>query len=310
MVMADDRLIWWNGALVPWDAASVHVTSETALRGLNIFEGLRAYWRPSQGCYAIAALDEHLDRLENSARLLHFPIADLRRSLERGVGELLVSVPSPSDLYLRPTIYVDAGGYETDSTLVSIGAFISWRRAEARRDRSLRCFISSWRHIPPECLPSSAKIGASYTAFRLARLEAASNGFDEAILLNANGEITETPGGSIFALNGRTFTTPPLDAGILPSITRRIVLEFILPQLGYSIEERPLAPHVLRNSDAAMVVGTLDEISAMISIDGDSFRGPDTATASIAEVAHFYRAICDGTRPSDLVRLVNVDPPP
>lgn len=304
--MADDRLIWWNGALVPWNAASVHVTSETSLRGLNIFEGLRAYWLPSQGCYAIVALDEHLDRLENSARLLHFPIADLRRSLEQGVGELLAAVRSPSDIYLRPTIYVDAGGYETDPTLMSIGAFISWRRTEARPDRSLRCFISSWRHIPAECLPSPAKVGASYSVFRLARLEAASNGFDEAILLNANGEITETPGGSIFALKGRTFTTPSLDTGILPSITRRIVLEFILPELGYAIEERPLAPHELRNSDAAMVVGTLDEISAMISIDGHAFRGP---VASIAEVAHFYRAIYDGTRPSDLLRLVKVDPP-
>ena len=306
--MADGRLIWWNGTLVPWDVARIHVTSETALRGLNIFEGLRAYWRPSEGCYAVVALDEHLDRLENSARLLRLPIADLRRSLEGGVRELLLAIPSPSDLYLRPTIYVDAGGYETDPELISVGAFISWRRVEARPDRSLRCGISSWRHIPPESLPNLAKIGASYTAFRLARLEAASKGFDEAILLNSNGEITETPGGSIFALNGRTFTTPSLDAGILPSITRRIVLESILSELGYAAEERALTPQELRDSDAAMIVGTLDEVSGVASIDGDPFRGLVSATASIAEVAQFYHSLCNGTRPSGLMRLVMVEP--
>ena len=306
--MVDDRLLWWNGALVPWDAARVHVTSETALRGLNIFEGLRAYWRSREKCYAIVALDEHLDRLENSARLLHVPVGDLRRSLERGVRELLLAIPSPSDLYLRPTIYVDAGGYEIDPKLISVGAFISWRRAEARPDRSLRCSISSWRHIPPESLPSLAKIGASYTAFRLARLEAVSKGFDEAILLNSKGNITETPGGSIFALNGRTFTTPCLDAGILPSITRRIVLEFILPELGYAAEQRALAPEELRNSDAAMIVGTLDEISTMISIDGRAFRGQDSAIATIDEVAQLYHSLCSGTRPSGLMQLVMVEP--
>ena len=157
-------------------------------------------------------------------------------------------------------------------------------------------------------MPSLAKIGASYTAFRLARLEAVSKGFDEAILLNSKGDITETPGGSIFVLNGRTFTTPCLDAGILPSITRRIVLEFILPELGYAAEERALAPEELRNSDAAMIVGTLDEISTMISIDGGAFRGPDSAIATIAEVAQLYHSLCSGTRPSGLMQLVMVEP--
>lgn len=304
--MRDNDLIWWNGALVPWHAANVHVTSETALRGLNVFEGVRAYWRPHESCYALVALDAHFDRLEQSARLLHIPIADLRERLDRGIHELLLAIPRPSDLYLRPTIYVEAGGYEVDPRRVTVGAFISWRRAEARIERSLRCSISKWRHIPPAALPGAAKIGASYTAFRLARLEAASKGFDEAILLNDRGEITETPGGSVFALKGRTFATPPLDAGILPSITRRIVLEILCPELGYLSEERCLRAEDLRAADAAMIAGTLDEISHIVSIDEYDFQCDHPAIAAIDKVARLYHSLCDGVhqRPGDLIYLV------
>ncbi|MBI3704971.1 MAG: aminotransferase class IV [Rhizobiales bacterium] len=292
--MRDNDLIWWNGELVSWRAAQVHVTSETALRGLNIFEGIRAYWRQSHDCYAVVALDAHLDRLEQSARLLHIPVSGMRAHLKRGLQELLDALPETVDLYLRPTIYVESGGYETNPSAIKVGAFISWRLAEARVHRSLHCLVSKWRHIPPNSLPSAAKIGAAYTAFRLARLEATSKGFDEAILLNERGEITETPGGSIFALKGRHFATPPIDAGILPSITRRIVRELLCPELGLHCEERSLVPEDLRGADAAMVVGTLDEISHIVTIDDHKFRNDHPAFAVIDELSHLYRSLWRG----------------
>jgi len=96
--MRDHDFIWWNGALGSLERPNVHVTSETALRGLNVFEGLRAYWRRQESCYAIVALEAHLDRLEQSARLLHIPIAYLRARLDRGIHELLLAIPNPSDL--------------------------------------------------------------------------------------------------------------------------------------------------------------------------------------------------------------------
>ena len=292
--MRDNDLIWWNGCLVPWNAAKVHVTSETALRGLNVFEGLRAYWRPDQNCYAVVALDAHLDRLEQSARLLRIPIVGVRARLEQGVHDLLLAVSNSSDLYLRPTIYVEEGGFETDPAAIKVGHFINWRTANAREHRSLRCSVSTWQHIPMASLPSEAKIGASYTAFRMARLEALSKGFDEAILLNALGEITETPGGSVFALKGRTFSTPPLNIGILPSITRRIVLEFLCPELGLRFLERNLRVETLRDADAAMIAGTLDEISHIGSLDEHQFPNDNGAFAAIGELASVYRALCRG----------------
>lgn len=304
--MSEHRLIWWNGELVPWDSATVHVTSETAMRGLNVFEGIRAYWRPAERCYAIVALDAHLDRLQSSARLLQFPASDIVQRLADGIGDLLRSIPEPADLYLRPTIYVDAGGYEIDPSRIKVGAFISWREAPRRADRLLKCTLSTWRRIPAASLPPSAKIGASYTAFRFARLEAAAKGFDEAILLNCEGAISETAGGSVFGVNGRVFATPPLEAGILSSITRRLVLDRLCPELGFVTDERAIMPDELRSADAAMIVGTLDEVSRVASFDDHAFPAANDSSNAILEVARLYQAYCTGahSRLADWIHVV------
>ena len=290
--MRKPDVIWWNGKIVPWDEATVHVTSETSLRGLNVFEGLRAYWRAGSHSYGIVGLTAHLDRLENSTRLLHIPIQDLKASIHDGVRDLLNALRVPSDLYLRPTIYVDSGGYEIDPSAIVTGSFISWRPTPQSTQRELKCGVSSWTHISPSALPSAAKIGANYTAFRLARLEVVAKGMDEAILLNQQGQVAETPGGSVFIMRNGRFITPPLDAGILPSITRRIVMESLCPALEIACEERTIEVQDLVAADGAMITGTLDEISRVVSIDGHTFdRGCEHGDA-ITRVADAFRALC------------------
>ena len=200
----------------------------------------------------------------------------------------------PSDLYLRPTLYVDSGGYEHDPDRIVIGEFISWRREPARTSRSLKCGISSWMRVPASSLPSQAKIGAIYTAFRLARIEATTRGLDEAILLNEHGRIAETAGGSVFIARGGALATPSLDSGILPSITRRIVLEVLCPHLGYEVHETPLTVAELYSADGAFIAGTLDEISNVASVDEQVFT-KDGASRACVEIARVFRSFCDGT---------------
>lgn len=289
-------IIWWNGTLVPWDTAKVHVTSETALRGLNVFEGLRAYWRPNERAYAVVGLDAHLDRLVESARILQIPFSSIRQRIRSGLQALLCNIANPSDLYLRPTLYIDQGGYQPDPDKVIVGEFISWRREPARTSRSLNCGISSWMRMPASCLPPQAKVGATYTAFRMARLEASLSGHDEAILLNEQGHVTETAGGAIFVACPDALATPPLSAGILASITRKIVMEVLCPHLGHEIQERTLDASDLRFANSAFIAGTLDEISNVVSVDGrvlDKMRGSRDIPA---EMANLYRAFCDGEK--------------
>jgi branched-chain amino acid aminotransferase len=294
--MPNDDIIWWNGSLVPWDSARVHVTSETALRGLNVFEGLRAYWRPNERAYAVIGLDAHLDRLAESARLTLIPAPDIRQRMLSGIDALLQRISDPSDLYMRPTLYVDRGGYEHDPQRIIVGEFISWRREPARTSRSLKCGISSWTRVPPSCLPSKAKIGATYTAFRLARLEMTTRGLDEAILLNEHGHITETAGGSIFIARSGVLATPSLSSGILSSITRRIVIDVLCPRLGYEVQERSLTPDDLRAADGAFIVGTLDEISNISSVDEHEFGKDGSANGVCCELAILFRSFCEGSQ--------------
>lgn len=283
--------IWWNGSIVPWNEARVHVTSDTAQRGLNVFEGLRAYWRPSSHEYAIIGLNAHLERLENSARLLSIPAGDVRGRMLWGLRQLMGTIEFPSDLYLRPTLYIEAGAYDIDPANIVTGEFISWRPAAAVGHRALRCGTTSWLHTPPQCLPPQAKIGAAYTAFRLARLDVQARGFDEALLANADGDITETPGGAVFIVQDDQLVTPPLDAGILPSITRRIVIETLAPRLGMQCEQRRLRRADFVGAKAAVIVGTLDEIARISALDDHVF-GPGIAGDEVWQLELAYRNLC------------------
>lgn len=290
--MADDRLIWWNGHIVPWHDARVHVTSETALRGLNVFEGLRAYWRQPENIYHIVGLNQHLERLAGSAKLLAISNCDLVPRIRQGIEELLRCIGPEGDLYLRPTIYVEVGAYELDPGKMAVGAFISWRPALSLSNRVLHCAVSSWLRVPPRCLPSRAKIGATYTAFRLARLEALGRGMDEAILLNMDGHVAETAGGSVFAVRDGIVCTPPLEDGILPSITRRIVMETLCPALNVPTLEVSLAVSDLHAADELFIAGTLDEISSVLSVDAATIQ--PCSSGLTPQIQRLYYLLCRG----------------
>lgn len=304
--MLPNEFIWWNGRLVPWTDARVHVTSETALRGLNVFEGIRAYWRPRESSFAVVGMEAHLERLAKSAHLLAMPTHNPQPRFRDAIAKVVRAVPQPGDLYIRPTIYVDRGGYELDPSKIKLGEFVSWRREPSRLLRTLRCNISSWMRIPPACLPPGAKIGATYTAFRMARLEAIASGYDEAILLNDSGRVSETGGGSMFIVKGETVRTPPLDEGILPSITRRIVLEALCSALSIEAEERPLTVADLHQADEAFIAGTLDEISRIASI-GQTIL-PDVGPNSVVrKIQTIYRGLCQGTELRDAGWIQQID---
>lgn len=297
-----NKIIWWNGCIVPWNDAQIHLTSETASRGLNVFEGIRFYWRPIDEMYVGIAVDEHLARLARSAQLLLFPEANYISHFKSGILELLKEIKNPTDLYLRPTIYMEHGAYEIEKSKIILGEYISWRPEPSIQYRTVKCSISTWQHIPTACLPLSAKVGASYTVFRMARLEAMALGNDEAILLNSDGYITETGGGSVFIIKNDKVITPPLETGILPSITRRIVLDYLCPLLKLETEERSFLIDELFNADEAFIAGTLCEISKIISIDTKDFS---TSGSLVTELQGLYHKLCTSENPAGFAIVFN-----
>ncbi|MFD6391179.1 aminotransferase class IV [Nocardia sp. NPDC060259] len=296
--------IWWNGTVTAWPQARLHVTSETALRGINVFEGIRAYWQPGTERWAVIELESHLRRLANSAALMHIPVdRGLAERMRAAIRDLVAVCGVPgTDLYLRPTVYVDNGRYTASATSMSTGEFIACHRADPSSDSTIRCVVSRWRRIPDSALPTRAKTGAAYTAFRQARIEALDAGAEEAILLNTDGMVSETPGAAVFAVSDGVLVTPPLSDGLLEGITRAAVIGLTERELGLSVVEKSLTAENLHTAQEVFLAGTLDEVRVVSEIDG--IPTPSSELGSCIRSA--YVAMCRGTAPLLHQRFVEI----
>jgi branched-chain amino acid aminotransferase len=285
-------LMWWNGAPRPTDEVTTAVTSETALRGVNAFEGIRAYWQQTDGRFAVVSLDRHLRRLRSSLSLLSLPAERLVSPLGAAVRDLVGASDEGADYYLRPTIYLEEGAYTADRSECRFGSFVTVR--EAPSGTPLSCQVSSYRRVPSSAFPSRAKSGAAYSAFRLARIEAGVGGCDEAILLDMNDRVSETGGASVFVVRDGVVMTPGLDHDILESITRRHAIAIATGRLRLQVEECSLTHDDLMAADEIFLAGTLDEVRVVQRLAG---RGEVLGSHVASAVRDEYLAICRGQAP-------------
>lgn len=292
MYEVEPPLIWWNGEVVPWADARIHVTSETALRGLNVFEGIRAYWRPTEKQFAVVWLRGHLRRLEMSAGLLEIPFHRRIDGLAQGIAELLRALDPREDVYIRPTVYVESGRYTSNNEEIIVGTFVACHATGPRNNEPINCAVSRVRRIPDTALSALAKTGAAYTVFRMARLEALRRGHTEAILLNSDGHVAETPGAAVFVLRQGRLSTPPLSDGVLDSLTRRTVIRLAERELGLHVAECSVGCSELYTADEVFLAGTLDEVRVVGSVDGHLPRDPHHTVGNALRTA--YLGMCDG----------------
>lgn len=293
--MSDERpdVLWFNGAVVPWNEGRVHVWSELAIRGTSVFEGIRAYWHEGTRSHYLLALDEHLARLFRSARLLRLPTAMTASTVAAAIEELVAALGVDDHLYVRPTLYVDAGRYSDRLDEVVTGAYVvafPVSRPPLPRP-GVRCTVSSWRRMPDDVLPPRAKAGGAYLAFRLPLAEARDRGFDDAILLDARGKVTEATGAALIMVSDGRAVTPPLTAGVLESITRARLMSLLRDDLGVPVEEREIDRTELYLADEVLLCGTLAEVQPVVAVDNVTLPGaaPGTVTAALAER---YAEIC------------------
>ncbi|TDD96798.1 aminotransferase class IV [Actinomadura rubrisoli] len=284
--------IWSDGAVVRWEDARIHVWTD-ALCGINVFEGLRGYWRPSDERHHVLHLDRHLHRLLGSLKAARIPCPYAADDFAKGIGELLAALGYREHVYLRPTVLLEKGKYSTDPGEVRTRAFIPIFPVPATSARAgVHCTVSSWRRPSDLAMPPRIKAGANYYNLRLARLEAADRGADEPILLGEDGKVAETGGASVFLVRDGRIITPPVTASILESITRDTVLTLARADLGYETLERPVDRTELYAADEVFLTGTLCEIAPVLSVDGIPVRGrAGPVTAALQET---YQKICAG----------------
>jgi branched-chain amino acid aminotransferase len=260
--------IWMNGEFVDWADAKVHVGVHGLHYGSGVFEGIRCY-DTAKGP-AVFRLSDHLQRLHNSARLLHmqlpFPIDELRTATNE-----LIGINGLPECYIRPIAFYGYGelGVAARANPVEV-AIMSWPWApylgEAGQRDGIRAKVSSWQRVSPNIVPHVSKATGVYLNSMLAVTEANLAGYDEAILLTPEGLVADGSGENIFIVRDGVLYTPDLATGILPGITRDAVTQ-IAQDLGYRVVEKAIIRSDLYLADEVFMCGTAAEVTPLRSID-------------------------------------------
>ncbi len=281
--MRETEKIWMNGDLVDWNDARVHVGTHGLHYGSGIFEGIRAY-ETAKGS-AVFRLTEHLKRFENSARLLGMELGYSVDALRQACHDVIAANGLP-ECYLRPIAFfgygelgVSAVGNPVDVVIMSWpwGAYLG----EEGLKNGIRAKISSWQRIGPNVIPHAAKATGVYLNSMLAVTEANRAGYDEAILLTAEGYVADGSGENVFIVKDGELFTPDLSTSILPGITRDTVIQ-IAQDLGYTVHEKSLIRSDLYLADEAFMTGTAAEVTPLRAVD-DVEIGVGATTLEIQE---------------------------
>jgi branched-chain amino acid aminotransferase len=273
--------IWMDGELVDWKNAQIHVLSHALHYGSGVFEGIRAY--STVRGPAVWHLDEHLKRLYRSAKLYHLDIPFSPEALTEGTKDL-IRVNGLESCYVRPLVFRGYGEMGVNPLEAPVNVVIAvwpWGAylGDEALERGVRIKISSWRRNPQNSLPAAAKATGQYINSVLAKVESLKAGYDEAIMLNDHGYITDGSGENVFIVRKGMLVTPPTQAGCLDGITRESVIT-LARENGYEVREENLVRTDLYNADECFFTGTAAEITPIREVDdrlvGEGHRGPVT----------------------------------
>lgn len=274
--------IWLDGQLVPWDQATEHLLAHTMHYGVGAFEGIRAYQR-SDGRTHVFRLKEHIDRLLDSCLICTLESPYTRDQLLQACVDV-VRANKLAACYLRPLIYMGYGALGLGAfdppvrTMVACYEWGSYLGDEGLK-KGIRCHISGFTRANSSSAMNKGKICGQYVTSVLAKRAAIKSGFDEAILLDPQGYVTEGSGENIFIIRRGIVRTPPSSAAILPGITRDTAIALLREQ-GVEVREEPIARDELYIADEVFLTGTAAEITPVCEIDqrkiGRGEAGPMT----------------------------------
>lgn len=273
--------IWKDGKFIEWEQATIHSLAHVVQYGSCVFEGIRTY-NTDKGL-AVFRLKEHLQRLLNSAKIYRM---DTEYSLQDMIDASLetIRVNNFGACYIRPYIIRGYGAFGVNplnnpiETYVAIWEWGKYLGPEALENGVDVC-VSSWTRMAPNTLPTLAKAGANYMNSQLIKMEAIRYGFDEGIALDFLGYVAEGSGENLFLVTDNVIYTPSLTNGVLPGITRDVVI-YLLEKMGYEVRETGIPRERLYLADELFFTGTAAEITPIRSVDkitvGNGKCGPVT----------------------------------
>lgn len=264
------NFIWFNGNIISWDDANIHVMSHALHYGSSVFEGIRCY--NSHIGSVIFRNYDHIRRLMNSAKIYRIPIAWNIQELMQAC-RMIIRKNNLNDAYIRPIAFIGNVGMEIDPILeykadVAIAAF-PWKSYLGKDSMTLGidAMISSWNRVPANTIPNLSKAGGNYLSSMLISNEAHRCGYQEGIGLDVYGYVAEGSGENLFVVKDNVLLTPPFYSSILPGITRDSVFK-LAKNMGLQVQECVLLREALYIADEVFMSGTAAEITPVRSIDG------------------------------------------
>lgn len=281
MSFDDSGKIWFNGKLVDWKDANIHVLSHVVHYGSSVFEGIRCY-RTSKGP-AVFRLQDHMKRLLESAKIYRMETDYSVEELSRAVLDT-IKANNLVECYIRPVLfrgYGELGVYPLNNPLECVIAVWNWGKylgEEALVD-GVDVGVSTWRRLAPNTMPNMAKAGSNYMNSQLAKMEAMRHGYHEAIMLDYAGMVSEGSGENVFLVKDGVLITPLPSASLLPGITRNSIIT-LAQDMGLSVKEETISREMLYLADEAFLTGTAAEVTPIRSVDnirvGNGARGEIT----------------------------------
>jgi branched-chain amino acid aminotransferase len=284
--------VWMNGTMVAWKDATVHVAAHALHYGTGIFEGIRAY--ETRHGSAVYRLPEHMRRLYDSCRVYRMELPWPVDVLTNAVLET-VRVNGYASCYIRPLVYRGVESLGLDPRPCPVEASIvvwEWSAMFGAEglENGVDVGVSSWNRLAPNTLPALAKASGNYANSALIKMQAALDGYGDAIALDERGLVSEGSGQNLFLVRDRLIYTPSIHSSILQGITRDSVIT-IARDLGYEVRETDIPREMLYLADEAFFCGTAVEVTPIRSIDripvGTGTRGPVTTAIQ----KHFFGII-------------------
>lgn len=274
------KYAFFEGKLVPYSDAKIGVMTHALNYGTAAFGGMRAYWNAEEEQLYLFRPEDHFARLLNSARILAMNLEFTPQLLTQTTLQLLRLENYRENIYIRPLIYkadeaigVKLHGLRDEITIFAIpfGVYVS-------NETNAHVTFSSWRRIDDNSIPARAKISGAYINSALIKTDAVRSGFDEALVLNNDGHISEGSAMNVFMVRDGKLVTPPITDNILEGITRRSVIELAQKELNLTVVERPIDRTEVFICQEIFMTGTAAQITAVTRVDhrpvGDGVMGP------------------------------------
>ncbi len=266
--MQKTDFIWFDGKMVPWDEANVHVLTHCLHYGTGVFEGIRAY-ECADGTSSVFRLEEHVTRLFNSMKILGMQIPHEHKTINDAIVETL-TINKLQAGYIRPLSFVGAGamgvypGKNPIQTIIAVWPWGAYLGAEALAN-GIRVKTSTFTRHGVNAMMTKSKAAGNYVNSVLAKMEAVNDGYDEALMLDVNGFVSEASGENIFIVRDNVIKTTPLTS-ILGGITRESVIT-LARDLGYTVVEQIFTRDELYVADEAFFTGTAAELTPIREVD-------------------------------------------